>query len=396
MSESREYVVVSRPSTKSLSLMRAGASEAAANPPKVEFMKLEDREAAEIRRDPDKAAAPAMPLALIQPRSRGGHPAQPLGDVTWGLQAIGVNHNTLTGEGITVAVLDTGINQEHEAFDHIRDRIKIADFTGEGESDEEGHGTHCAGTIFGSTVNGTRIGVAPGIQRALVGKVIGKHGSSTASLMKGIQWSLDSGAHVISMSLGIDFPAFAESLIKAGYPRDIAFSRALQDYRDNLGLFEAISELIQSSSYIRQPTIVVAAAGNESRGDEDPNYRVVTAPPAAAKGFISVGALGRNGASFFVTDFSNRGPRLSAPGLDIASARAKGGLVLMSGTSMATPHVAGAAALWAQQIATERGRLSLNTLRDRLIGSAVTLTDQNPDDFGTGLVQVPPVKEPKG
>jgi len=270
MAESREYVVLTRPSTKSLSMMRAGAGEAASEPPKVEVMKLQDREAAEIRRDPDKAAAPAMPLALIQPRARGDEPAQHPGDLTWGLQALGVNRNTLTGEGITVAVLDTGIDKEHEAFAHIRERIKIADFTGEGEADEDGHGTHCAGTIFGSTVNGTRIGVAPGIQRALVGKVIGKNGSSTVSLMKGIQWSLDSGAHIISMSLGIDFPGFAESLIKAGYPRDIAFSRALQDYRDNLGLFEAIAELIQSSSYIRQPTIVVAAAGNESRGDEDP------------------------------------------------------------------------------------------------------------------------------
>jgi len=390
MGESRMYVVLSRPSSKELTLMSPGARAAKlAEPPTVELLKLQDRDAIELRRDPRRTAAAAIPLTLIRPRSRGETPEDP-GPFAWGLQAIGVDDRTLTGEGVAVAILDTGIDKAHEAFTHIRDRIVTCDFTDEGDEDAEGHGTHCAGIVFGRAVNGMRIGVAPDVQKALIGKVIGKYGASTATLMRGIQWALDGGAHVISMSLGIDFPGYANSLIEEGYPNDIAISRALEDYRDNLDLFEAMAESIRASSFIRQPTVVVAAAGNESRGDENPDYRVGTAPPAAARGFISVGAVGRNGDEFFVAPFSNRGPRLTAPGIDIPSARVGGGLTLMSGTSMATPHVAGAAALWAQQVLIERKRLSLSTLSDRLLGSAQTLPGIDPADLGTGFVQVPP------
>ena len=83
-------------------------------------------------------------------------------------------------------------------------------FTQEEDDDNHGHGTHCAGTIFGREVDNQRIGVAPGVNTALIGKVLGTGGGSSATLASAINWAADKGAHVISMSLGIDFPGFVD------------------------------------------------------------------------------------------------------------------------------------------------------------------------------------------
>ena len=84
------------------------------------------------------------------------------------------DRSTWTGEGVTVAVLDTGIDSKHPAFAGVD--IVEKDFTGTGNGDRQGHGTHCAGTIFGRDVDGKRIGVARGVKRALIGKVLGDEG----------------------------------------------------------------------------------------------------------------------------------------------------------------------------------------------------------------------------
>src|SRR5690606_41420985 len=114
------------------------------------------------------------------------------------------------GEGITVAVLDTGIEASHPAFDGVK--VIEKDFTGSGDGDTNGHGTHCAGTIVGRDVDGTRFGVAQGVSTLLAGKVLGGAGGGTDTIAEAIQWAVAEGANVISKSLGIDFPGFVRRL----------------------------------------------------------------------------------------------------------------------------------------------------------------------------------------
>ena len=87
--------------------------------------------------------------------------------------------------------------------------------------------------------------------------------------------------------------------------------------------------------------VIVAASGNESNRQKNPKYEVSASVPAAARGIVSVGALGETGDGLNVADFSNTNPMLSAPGVNVVSAKAGGGLVALKGTSMACPHAAG-------------------------------------------------------
>jgi subtilisin family serine protease len=156
---------------------------------------------------------------------------------------------------------------------------------------QHGHGIHCAGTIFGRDVGGTRIGVAPGVKKALIGKVIGPGGGSSDSIADAINWAIEDGAHVISMSLGIDFPGFVKALEASGLPTEAAVTRALEGYRANVQLFERLASLGRTRGLFGQTTLIVPAAGNESRRTGTSAYEIAVAPPAVAEGVISVAAL---------------------------------------------------------------------------------------------------------
>src|SRR5215203_3099069 len=130
------------------------------------------------------AIAPSIPMKLIAP-VEVQDTAQPADTATWGVKAVGADTSPFSGDGAVVAVLDTGIDAAHPAFADV-DIIQM-DFTGEGSNDQDGHGTHCAGTIFGRTTNGQRIGVAPGVKRALIGKVLGAQGGSSDQIARAIQ-----------------------------------------------------------------------------------------------------------------------------------------------------------------------------------------------------------------
>jgi subtilisin family serine protease len=268
--------------------------------------------------------------------------------------------------------------------------LQEEDFTGEGSGDSNGHGTHCAGVIFGRPVDGTRIGVAPGIMKALIGKVLTKSGSgSSDQVTRAILWAVENGAQIIAMSLGIDFPGYVERLVTdGGLPIKLATARALDGFRKNLILFE------RTSSYVRMLApncVIVAAAGNQSARHKGADFRVSVSPPAVSEGIISVAALGRDSAGLKIADFSNTGAAVSAPGVDILSAARGGGLVTMSGTSMATPHVAGIAALWAQQLQA-RGIVNAGQLAAMVIGRASVdplVPGFDPGDVGAGIVMAP-------
>jgi subtilisin family serine protease len=265
------------------------------------------------------------------------------------------------------------------------------DFTGEGTGDVNGHGTHCAGTVFGREIEGVRIGVAPGVTRALIGKVLGSRGGSSESILNAILWAADEGANIISMSLGMDFPGYVASLINQGFPKELATSRALEGYRANLQLFNRLTAMIKARADIAQTTLLIAAAGNESRREDNVDFEIAVAPPATAEGILSCAAVGKTPEGFDVAWFSNTGADISGPGMDVRSAAAGGGLKSMSGTSMATPHVAGVAALWAQKL-KESGRLRPLELVARVVGSgtrANMVGNIDPFDIGAGMVRAP-------
>ena len=351
---------------------------------------LDKKDMAELTRDPDvMAVAPSVPMRLIEPvgEDTAAEPAEE--GIAWGVQAVGADTSPFTGAGIVVAVLDTGIDPAHSAFAGVE--LVQKDFTGEGNEDVSGHGTHCAGTLFGRATDGLRIGVAPGVKKALIGKVIGTRAGSSDQVASAVWWAVENGAHVISLSLGIDFPGLQKRLQDQGFPPQLATSRALEGYRANVRLFQTLADMVQARGAFLQTTLLIAAAGNESKRDVRADFEIAVGPPAVADGFISVAAVGPGEQGFVVAPFSNTGAQLSGPGVAITSARRGGGLVAKSGTSMATPHVAGVCALWAEKI-KRSGLLSQLQLKTRLLGAATPASLQagfDPMDVGLGLARAP-------
>ncbi|HEY0152292.1 MAG TPA: S8 family serine peptidase [Longimicrobium sp.] len=349
---------------------------------------------AELRRDPEAVVvARPMPVALIEPvpLATASAASEPIHGATWGVFATGALQSPYTGDGVTVAVLDTGIDAKHEAFNGI-DLVQ-RDFTSEGNGDTDGHGTHVAGTIFGQTVQGVRYGVAPGVRRALIGKVLGaRRTATTVELAGAVQWAADGGASVINMSLGFDFPGMVRELVKQGFPVDLATSRALAQYRDNIRFFDALLQLLRARAAQSAGALLVSAAGNESRRQLRPDYTIDVAPPAAGDGVLAVAALGTAGAphdNLSVAPFSNVRAAVAAPGAEIYSAKTGGGYTVLSGTSMASPHVAGVAALWAERQLQLNGRVNVLSLDAQLRGNARRLPNASYADVGDGLITAP-------
>lgn len=344
---------------------------------------------ADARRDPSvRGVAPAMPTRLIAPFAADEE--APGGDA-WGIGAVGADRSAFTGACVTVAVLDTGIDAAHPAFAGVE--LVQRDFSGGAGGDGNGHGTHCAGTIFGRDVDGRRIGVARGVERALIGKVLGDDGRGGSEMIfAAMTWAIENGADVVSMSLGLDFPGMVAGLVDDGFPADLATSIALEGYRGNLRMFDALMQMIRARGAFGGEAVVVAAAGNESRRKVRPDYEIAVGLPAAAEGVVSVGAAGRGLDGYQIAPFSNALPLVTGPGVDILSARSGGGLRALSGTSMACPHVAGVVALlWEAQRASTDPRTARG-VASRLIAEAredVFAPGVDAGDRGGGMATAP-------
>ncbi|WP_221030387.1 S8 family peptidase [Actomonas aquatica] len=360
--------------------------------PKLELDEFDVSRAENVRRMNDVVGlAPVMPTRLIAPLQN--LPASTLPSAathTWGVEAVNALSSPCDGAGLTAAVLDTGIDRAHPAFVGVN--IVEEDFTGQGNGDSHGHGTHCAGTVLGRAVGGKRIGVATGTTRLLAGKVLGAQGGDTAWSIDGILWAARNGASVISMSLGIDFPGYVDYLQQQGLPVNLATSFALEGYRKTILIYEKLAGFLKNQAFFGQTCLIVAAAGNENQRFQNPTWNISVAPPAVSEGILSVGALGQGQHGLQAADFSNSGPNFAAPGVAVESAAAgTPGLVSWAGTSMATPHVAGVALLWAQWLQA-RNQLTPQNLEARLLASAVLsplASGYEPADVGLGLVQAP-------
>ena len=240
----------------------------------------------------------------------------------WGIAAVGADTSPFTGAGVTVvAVLDTGIDAAHPAF--AASSSSQQDFTGEGDGDRNGHGTHCAGTIFGRDVDGQRIGVARGVPSALIGKVLGDDGGGDSDMIfAAIQWAVESGANVISMSLGFDFPGMVRAARSAGWPRrprDVARARGLP--RQPPAVRRADATRAGARGVRRATRSSSPPPATRAGGGQRPTTRSPRRCPAAAEGVVSVGALGRRRDRFDIAPFSNTFPVVAGPGVEILSAK---------------------------------------------------------------------------
>jgi len=275
----------------------------------------------------------------------------PLGGDLWNLDMIGApevwaatnNGPGATGKNVTIAVVDTGIDYNHQEF---KGRIGAGyDFV-DGDSiaeDTNGHGTHIAGTIAAANDGRGITGVAPDATVMPI-RVLDENGAgSLSNLIRGVRWATDNGADVINLSLG-----------------GTSYSQAMAD-------------AIRHAS--ERGTVVVMAAGNS--GEASPDY-----PAAhAIEHGIAVGAVQRDGR---LANFSNRaGSRpldyVTAPGVGIKSTLPGNRYGYYSGTSMATPHVAGVAGL----LKSQNSRLSSNAIEDLITGTTQRGRSTQSDTSGT-------------
>ena len=264
---------------------------------------------------------------------------------TWGLVATRGNVSNFSGSGIKVAILDTGFDLGHPDF--VGRPIVSATFVGQPVQDLNGHGTHCTGTACGPKAPaGTtpRYGIAHQ-SNIHIGKVLtNSGGGTTATVLAGMNWAIAQGCQVISMSLGGQIPV-QTAYTNAG---NIALSRGL---------------------------LIVAAAGN--------NNGAPTGAPANSPSIMAVASLDSN---LRPSSFSNKGKiEIAGPGRDVFSSWPRPQRYnTISGTSMATPHVAGCAALWAQSNPSLRGK----KLWDKLQATARRLPFPAAA-VGAGRVQAP-------
>jgi subtilisin family serine protease len=275
--------------------------------------------------------------------------------LTWGLELLQIDklwEQGLTGKGVCVGHLDTGVDESHPAlkgrvagfaeWDMLGQRIEGAQ-----PHDSDFHGTHTAGIIAGRPVNRRAIGVAPECE--LFSGLVIEGGNVLARVLGGMEWLLEEGCRILNMSLGW-----------RGYdPTFLTIARRLR----------------------QQGVLPVFAIGNEGPG--------TSRSPANYPETLSVGAIDRDrrvaafsGSVRFNRDRDPVQPDVVAPGVQITSAKPGGGYQEMDGTSMATPHVTGVAALLWQA----HPNATVDQIELAIRQTAVPLEGEDPLRYGDGLI----------
>lgn len=299
---------------------------------------------------------PAEQLSLIRPVKKAA--ASYAGRTTWGIARIGADKlwaEGLTGKGVRVGHLDTGVDAKHPA---LAGRIKgFAEFDFAGERvpnakphDTDEHGTHTAGTIVGGKIRGMAIGVAPGAE--LYSGLVIEGGNALLRVLAGMEWLLEENVRILSMSLG---------------------------FRGYTPFLRAVTQRLRE-----QGILPVFAIGNEGPG--------TSRSPGNYAEALSVGAIhSRRHTAYFSSSIifnrpeEPRQPNVVAPGVGVVSAKPGGGGQRMDGTSMATPHVAGLAALlW-----EAKPDATLDQVEQAILATCEPLKREDPTRYGHGLVNAP-------
>ncbi|MBI3860585.1 MAG: S8 family serine peptidase [Planctomycetia bacterium] len=270
-----------------------------------------------LLKHPDVKAVNGTPqISLIKPNKVAA--AKATKDVSWGIKRLRANElwaKDITGKGVLVGHLDTGVDARHPALKGAVASFVEIDLDGNRKPgakphDSDEHGTHTAGTIVGREVKGSEFGIAPGAR--LASTMVIEGGDVVARILEGLDWVIGQKVKVLSMSLGL-----------RGYHED----------------FVALMQAVRNRG-----VLPVIAVGNEGPGtSRSPgNYEIV----------LSVGACDNNdevagfsSSQSLLRPVKRRVPDFVAPGVGILSSIPNGGFAKMDGSSMATPHIAGLAAL---------------------------------------------------
>ncbi|MGH3980998.1 MAG: S8 family serine peptidase [Pseudonocardiaceae bacterium] len=297
------------------------------------------------------AIGPAAPAAAAQELDEN--------TFTWGLQAVRAHASSATGAGVRLAVLDTGVELNHPDLAG-RNLVTSSFVPGETVHDGHGHGTHCIGTACGPRQPDTGPGYGVAYEADIyAGKVLSNEGSGAdGGILSGISWAIANGCRVVSMSLGAS--------TEPGQPH----SRT----------FESVAQRAMARG-----TLIVAAAGNESGR---PGKVAPVSHPANCPSIMAVGAVDKSGAiAYFSCGSVDTAGQVDVvgPGVGVYSSwKLPDRYATINGTSMATPHVAGVAALISERYPKAHpwelwARLGQSALRTALPSA----------DVGAGLVQSP-------
>ena len=280
-------------------------------------------------------AAPDYIMSISQlgnepPATSAGKPNDPMLDRLWGMQNSGaakVWPVTNDAANIIVGVIDTGVDYRHpDLKDNMWTRAGKHGYdfydNDDDPMDEQDHGTHCAGTIAGVGNNGIGVTGVSWNAKIMALRFMGPDGSgSTSDAVRCIDWGVANGAHILSNSWGgpDTSPELSEAVSRAE----------------------------------RKGVLFIAAAGNTGGGGNNNDQRPSYPSSLRQTNIISVGAIDVKDQRGSFSHYGKQSVDIGAPGVDILSTVRNNGYESFSGTSMATPHVAGAAALvWARTYIT--------------------------------------------
>ena len=274
----------------------------------------------------------------------------------WGIKTLKVFElwKKTKGQGVKVAILDTGVIQHPDLIHNIKGGINFSTSDSKDFVDRAGHGTHVAGIIAAENNEQGVVGVAPQADLYAV-KVLGDSGSgSYEMIVKGIDWAIENGMDIISMSLG------------SPYPSDILHDALKRAYAKNI--------------------TIITAAGNDGDTDDDDDIDY----PAYYPETIAVGSIDKHMKRSW---FSSDGKELDimAPGQEIYSTYLENKYAILSGTSMATPFITGVVALLiAKHRIDKNSKTPIDTparIREHLIRTANDAGEIGKDNFyGYGIV----------